>query len=80
MLLSHLKHYTSNLIAVVTVADDGGSSGISREEIGILPPGDIRNCLVALSEQESLMEKLFCYRFPRWEICPATILATFLLL
>jgi len=62
-LLSGLKHYTSNLTAVVTVADDGGSSGRLRREMGILPPGDIRNCLVALAEDESLMGELFQYRF-----------------
>jgi len=58
-----MKHYTANLAAVVTVADDGGSSGILRSEFGILPPGDIRNCLVALADTEPLMEKLFQYRF-----------------
>jgi uncharacterized cofD-like protein len=62
-LLRGLKHYTANLGAVVTVADDGGSSGILRTEFGILPPGDIRNCLVALADTEPLMEKLFQYRF-----------------
>jgi len=51
--------------AIVTVADDGGSSGRLREELGILPPGDIRNCLVALSDTEPLMEDLFQYRFER---------------
>jgi len=62
-LLSGLKHYTADLTAVVTVADDGGSSGRLRREMGILPPGDIRNCLVALAEDESLMGRLFQYRF-----------------
>lgn len=62
-LLKGLKKYTSNLTAIVTVADDGGSSGRLRKELGILPPGDIRNCLVALAEKEDLMEKLFSYRF-----------------
>ncbi len=62
-LLSGLKHETSNLTAVVTVADDGGSSGLLRREIGVLPPGDIRNCLVALADDESLMSRLFQYRF-----------------
>jgi uncharacterized cofD-like protein len=52
------------LTAVVTVTDDGGSSGRLRREFGILPPGDIRNCIVALSEDEALMSKLFRYRFP----------------
>lgn len=63
-LLCGLKKHTSGLTAVVTVTDDGGSSGMLRRELGILPPGDIRNCLVALSEEESLMAQLFQYRFP----------------
>jgi len=62
-LLRGLKHRTSNLTAVVTVADDGGSSGRLRHDMGILPPGDIRNCLVALADDESLMSRLFQYRF-----------------
>ncbi len=62
-LLRGLKHYTLDLTAVVTVADDGGSSGRLRREMGIIPPGDIRNCLVALAEDESLMGELFQYRF-----------------
>ena len=62
-LLRGLKQYTSNITAVVTVFDSGGSSGQLRDELGVLPPGDIRNCLVALSEKESLMTKLFQYRF-----------------
>ncbi|HHY26151.1 MAG TPA: YvcK family protein [Desulfitobacterium dehalogenans] len=62
-LLRGLKNYTRNLTAIVTVADDGGSSGKLRSEMGILPPGDIRNCLVALSDTENIMEKLFSYRF-----------------
>lgn len=62
-LLRGLKRYTSNLTAIVTVADDGGSSGRLREELGILPPGDIRNCLMALADTEPMMEKLFQYRF-----------------
>ena len=63
MLLRGLKKYTSNITAIVTVADDGGSSGQLRGEFGILPPGDIRNCLVALADKESLMEELFQHRF-----------------
>ena len=63
MLLHGLKAYTSNITAVVTVADDGGSSGRLRKDFGILPPGDIRNCLVALAEAEPLMGKLFQFRF-----------------
>ncbi|QHA01692.1 gluconeogenesis factor YvcK family protein [Dehalobacter restrictus] len=62
-LLKGLKEYTSNLTAIVTVGDDGGSSGRLRRELGILPPGDIRNCLVALAEKEDIMEELFSYRF-----------------
>ncbi|MBL7158166.1 MAG: YvcK family protein [Candidatus Omnitrophica bacterium] len=62
-LLHGLKEYTSNITAVVTVADDGGSSGRLREELDVLPPGDIRNCLVALADTEPLMEKLFQFRF-----------------
>ena len=63
-LLTGLKQYTSNLTAIVTVADDGGSSGKLREEFDVLPPGDIRNCLVALAEAGPLVQKLFQYRFP----------------
>lgn len=64
-LLRGLKEYTSNITAIVTVTDDGGSSGILRSEMKIPPPGDIRNCLVALADTEPLMEKLFQYRFPK---------------
>ncbi len=64
-LLRGLKHYTSNLFAIVTVADDGGSSGRLRRSLGILPPGDIRNCLAALSNNEDLISQLFQYRFAR---------------
>jgi uncharacterized cofD-like protein len=62
-LLRGLKHYTTNITAVVTVSDDGGSSGRLRQELGILPPGDIRSCLVALSRDESTLSSLFQYRF-----------------
>ena len=62
-MLRGLKPYSANLTAIVTVADDGGSSGRIREELGILPPGDIRNTLIALADTEPLMEKLFQYRF-----------------
>src|SRR5213593_1406848 len=58
------KPWISRLTAVVTVSDDGGSSGKLRDELRVLPPGDIRNCLVALSADESLMSHLFQYRFP----------------
>ena len=63
VLLHGLKNYTSNITAIVTVADDGGSSGRLREEFNVLPPGDIRNCLVALADAEPLMRKLFQFRF-----------------
>lgn len=62
-LLRGLKEYTDNLTAIVTVADDGGSSGRLRQELGILPPGDFRQCLVALADVEPLMTRLFQYRF-----------------
>lgn len=63
VLLRGIKELTSNVTAIVTVADDGGSSGRLREELGIIPPGDLRNCLVALADTEPLMEKLFQHRF-----------------
>jgi uncharacterized cofD-like protein len=63
VLLLGLKEYTSNIDAIVTVADDGGSSGRLREEFDILPPGDIRNCLVALADAPALMRDLFQFRF-----------------
>ena len=62
-LLRGLKHYSANITAIVTVADDGGSSGRLRREIGVLPPGDIRNCIAALADQEKLLTELFQYRF-----------------
>ena len=62
-LLRGLKNHTRNLTAIVTVADDGGSSGMLRREMGILPPGDIRMCLAALSNDEALLTQLFQYRF-----------------
>ena len=62
-LLSGLKRYSSHITAIVTVADDGGSSGVLRRELGVLPPGDIRNCLAALSTEEPLLTRLFQYRF-----------------
>ncbi|WIV13523.1 gluconeogenesis factor YvcK family protein [Proteiniborus sp. MB09-C3] len=63
VLLRGLKEYTSNITAIVTVADDGGGSGILREDLGMLPPGDIRSCLLALANTEPAMEKLLQYRF-----------------
>lgn len=62
-MLRGLKEYTENITAVVTVADDGGGSGVLRNELKMLPPGDIRNCILALSETEPIMEKLLRYRF-----------------
>ncbi len=62
-LLRGLKTYTSNLSAIVTVADDGGSSGRLRDEYRILPPGDFRQCLIALADAEPLMKQLFDHRF-----------------
>ncbi len=63
MLLSGIKNITNNITAVVTVGDDGGSSGKLRESLGILPPGDIRHCITALADDEDLVNKLFKYRF-----------------
>ena len=65
VLLRGLKEYTNNITAVVTVADDGGSSGRLREELGLMPPGDIRQCLAALADSESLMQDVMEYRFSR---------------
>jgi len=62
-MLRGLKRYTSNITAIVTVADDGGSSGKLQKQLNILPPGDIRNCLVALADAEATMTDLFQYRF-----------------
>ncbi len=62
-LLRGLKQHTDNITAIVTVADDGGSSGRLRRDLGMLPPGDFRNCLAALSESEGLVSQLFQYRF-----------------
>src|SRR5271169_419203 len=73
-LLQGLKHYVHpgdsalpavDITAIVTVTDDGGSSGRLRREFDVLPPGDIRNCMVALSEDETLLAKLFQYRFTK---------------
>ena len=61
--LRGLKHYTQNITAIVTVADDGGGSGVLREDLGMLPPGDIRKCLVALANIERTMNEVMQYRF-----------------
>ena len=63
MLLSALRHYANNITAIVNMSDDGGSTGILRDELGILPPGDIRQCLVALSTTPEYMRELLNYRF-----------------
>ncbi|MGO1581042.1 MAG: gluconeogenesis factor YvcK family protein [Peptoniphilaceae bacterium] len=62
-ILKGIKKYTDQLTAIVTMADDGGGSGILRQDLGILPPGDVRNCMVALSSTETVMEKLLQFRF-----------------
>lgn len=62
-MLRGLKYYTSNITAIVTVGDNGGGSGALREDLGMLPPGDIRNCLLALADTEPIMEDLLQYRF-----------------
>lgn len=67
VVLRGLRTYAGSITAVVTVADNGGSSGVLRRELGIPPPGDIRNCLVALSRNEFLAERLFQYRFEQGE-------------
>jgi len=64
VLLRGLKQHTRRITAVIGVADDGGSSGRLRREMGIIPPGDFRNCIVALSDEDSLLKELFQYRFP----------------
>ena len=65
VLLRGLKERTANITAVVTVADDGGSSGRLRKEFQLMPPGDLRNCLASLADSEALMTKLLDYRFRR---------------
>lgn len=67
VLLKGLKNYSNNITAVVAVTDDGGSSGRIREEMGMLPPGDIRRCLVALAQTENLMDRVFEHRFTEGE-------------
>lgn len=67
MLLRGIKKITTNITAVVTVGDDGGSSGRLREQMGVLPPGDIRNCIAALADDDDIVTKLFQYRFKTGE-------------
>jgi uncharacterized cofD-like protein len=73
VLLRGLKRYTGNITAVVTVGDDGGSSGRLRGELGILPPGDIRNCLLALADTEPLMTEVLQHRFQRGSLAGHTV-------
>lgn len=63
ILLRGLKEVSPNITAVVTVADDGGGSGVLREDLGMLPPGDVRNCILALANKEPILQDLFHYRF-----------------
>ncbi|MBQ8848231.1 MAG: YvcK family protein [Candidatus Gastranaerophilales bacterium] len=67
MLLRGIKRFTNNITAIVTVGDDGGSSGRLREQMGVLPPGDIRNCIAALADDDNKVTKLFQYRFKTGE-------------
>lgn len=67
-LLRGLKRHTSRITAIVTVADDGGSSGRIRRQLGVLPPGDIRNCMVALADDDTMISSLFKYRFDEGEL------------
>ncbi len=66
-LLRGLKRHTSNITAIVSVSDNGGSSGRLSKELGILPPGDLRHCMTALADDENLLNELFCYRFHEGE-------------
>lgn len=68
ILLSGLRKYSDNVTAIVTVADDGGSSGRLRKDLNMLPPGDIRSCLLALANTKESMEKLFSYRFDNGDL------------
>ena len=76
-LLRGLKRDTKNITAIVTVADDGGGSGRLRQDLGMLPPGDIRNCLEALANAEPLMAQLMHYRFPEGELAGQSVLGAF---
>lgn len=68
VVLRGLKTISDQITAIVTVADDGGGSGVLREDLGMLPPGDIRNCIIALANTEPVMEKLLQYRFPEGQL------------
>lgn len=63
-MLRGIKHYTENITAIITVADDGGGSGMLREDLNMLAPGDVRNCILALSNTEPIFDKVWRYRFP----------------
>ena len=65
IILKGLKKFTNNITAVVTVADNGGGSGVLREDLGMLPPGDIRNCIISLADTPPIMEKLMQHRFSK---------------
>lgn len=67
-ILPGLKNYTSKITAIITVADDGGSTGRLREDLDIIAPGDIRNCLVALANEDDILKQLFDYRFDKGEL------------
>ena len=67
-LLSGLKNYNIEISAIVSMADDGGSTGRLRDELGVLPPGDVRQCLVALSDSSAMLRKLMQYRFEKGEL------------
>lgn len=73
VVLRGLKEFTGNTTAIVTVGDDGGSSGRLRGELGILPPGDVRNCLLALADVEPLMSEVFQHRFDRGGLAGHTV-------
>lgn len=66
--LSGLKKYDVDLTAIITMMDSGGSSGRLRDELGVLPPGDVRQCLVALAKSSKLLREMFNYRFEEGEL------------
>lgn len=68
VVLSGLKQYPLDLAAIVTMMDSGGSTGRLRDQLGVLPPGDLRQCLVALSEASDLWRELFLYRFTKGDL------------
>ena len=72
-LLRGLKHLTPDITAIVTVADDGGSSGRLRADLGVPPPGDVKECLLALADDESLLSAVFSHRFATGELAGHTL-------